>query len=261
MKKLNILLSVIAMSFMMAGCGGGSSSEESPPPSSTPTPPPVDDGMDFSGVTKVDKFFDTYYGDWEKGTYETTEEWENKREEDFAPINGEIVTVLPDAVNGGSTYDADTSTLTVEFTIGGVFNDSVIFESNIGDPISFIGASYNVYYDFTRSDIGDVDRTSTRTDTYVFNNVEVPHDLVDAGDGEWFVEDYHLILKLDVEPEIAQTYNIKKKITVRAENSAVYHYKDGFTESRERNKYPVSLVSIIVYDKNSGKELGKVVPK
>ena len=46
MKKLNILISVVAMSFVMSGCGGGSSDNSSTtPPEVTPAPPIVEDKL------------------------------------------------------------------------------------------------------------------------------------------------------------------------------------------------------------------------
>lgn len=252
MKKLRVLLSVAVMSLVMVGCSGGSGgSDSSAPP--TEIPPAENDGLDPSGVTKPDDFLDKYYGDnLLKDDYETTEEFNQKREDTFAPIRGNVTFLNPSSYSGmtsfSNTYDADTSTgkIAVKFY-------NAVFSSSVGNT-EFLGYKYTVFYERTTSGLpGGETYHPTRTDSYIIDNIESGSDF---GGNDFVCETSHWYNDLHIiectyeyyaEPNVAKDYIFSDKITINVNNSEIDHrftYNAG--NSRTLNNYVGSFISYTI---------------
>ncbi len=261
--KLKVLVSVVAMSFVMVGCGGGSSSSSggdggTSTPASTDNPVPdiseFPKGMNPSGVTDIKGFLNKYYRSHTvKDTYETTEEFGQKREDDFAPIRGNI-TFLMDA---GMSYDADTSTGKVYIS----FSNNEDFNSTVGE-LNYVGSSYNVFNDSSKITSGVDSVTYNNYHDYIFDNVNSEYDL---GGNNWSRDYSGYTLSFRAEPNDAKNYDIGIKLSVDAYSSEIgysKHSSGGFSLWVTKTyTYPSTFNNLIVYDKNSGKELGRLVPQ
>ena len=251
----NITLQFIIV-FGLIGCGGNSSTSEKKIKESSEDTQIISN----AGISKIDSFLDKHYGNFSKGTYETTEEWMKKREKDFLEIKGKVITfLLPEYVL--NSYDADTKTLKIEGSLDRLIN----FESNIGSSLSYTGANSRIYYHSLS--VGDM--SYTRMDTYIFDNVNSIGNLVNGGRGTLSFHNkfpFHYIITLPMEVSEAQRYSkrdsIGKKILIRTNYSSIYHSKNYSVLSKESvtyTHYSGSLVSIIFYDKKSGEELAKLI--
>lgn len=244
---------VISAIISLVGCGGGGTTSSTDTDTVAPPPPESTVGIDPSGVTDYEKYLNKYYVPGDKKDL---------------PLIKNTTFLMGSRGIVDNTYNADTNTNTVKITFSHTADSRY-------DDLDFNGVTYNLV-----SDISTNGETALKTTTYenhslVFDNFYSADDLaIESGNGNCYFKDSNLIIKeiecaLDfiATPVEMSSYAIGIKLNVEINSlehdlATKYNIVSEFTHWKFIDWYFLnSFKSLVVYDINSGKELGKIIPQ
>ncbi len=247
--KLKVLLSFAAMSFVMIGCGGSGSSGDTGGNNGEVLPT-----TNIVQEEDIGNFLHASYAS--KDRYETTDEYNQRMSSTLDKIKD--TTFLLDG--GGFAYDADSGTGTTSVRF------SHTFDQHIPD-IANKGISYEVNYTKSSGTILGESYQYNNYYEYVFSNLNSPDSLVSTLGSSYceYISYPTGAIKCEIEfsssPEEAQNIDLGIKLAVDITSMEVEEkgWKNYGGINFEFSYYPSNFRSLVLYDKNSGKELGKMI--
>jgi len=211
--------------------------------------------LDTGIVKNVAAFLDLCY--ISQGEFETTEEYDQRVSEQLAEIGGSVTFTTVEYINSPG-YDADTSTWTVRVIFQHPRESVFDGIQNTANTVRYV--SHN--YPETSLIMGDFH-------DYVFDNFNDASDVL-VSDGSCITNDYaqrapqtDCTIRFTAPPSEAQNYELGVKLTVNLNSLNVnetYLWDDSYDSAYRYYPYPSSFSSLILYDKVTGKELGKIEP-